>query len=201
MPPLENKCLYQATKLHDTVVYGGGMVMLDQIQGTTNLVKKHSGLKGKEKEVAVCASLLHKCFETKRIAQGVLPLTMTQVEQLAGSRVLSVIQELSTEPEDEAKSKIEQWQEKAEWAKNLSPQAQEILLAEKIMNFETSRDKPNPKKPLQWHQEYFQTRMIMVDVLKEVNPTLYRIAVKTKDAGLAKIAYLQKELGNSGNSL
>ena len=80
----------------------------------------------------------------------------------------------------------------------MSPQAQEILLAEKIMNFETSRDRPNPKKPLSWHQEYFHTRMIMVDALKDVNPQLYNIAVKTKDEGLDRIQIMQKVLGNGG---
>ncbi|MBR4927276.1 MAG: hypothetical protein IKY98_03005 [Alphaproteobacteria bacterium] len=198
MSELENKCLYYATRLHEGVVYGGGMVMLDQVKGTTDLVKKHSALTGEEKEIAVCAALLHKCFEKKRIAEGVSPLTMDQVKQIAGAKVLSVIQELASEPEDESKTKVEQWKEKAEWAKTLSPQAQEILLAEKIMNFETSRDKPNPKKPLAWHQEYFQTRMIMVDAVKDVNPQLYNIAVKTKNEGLNKILALQQTQSRCG---
>lgn len=198
MTELENKCLYHATRLHEGVTYGGGMVMLDQVKGTTELVQKHSTLDKEDKEVAVCASLLHKCFETKRIAEGVSPLTPEQIKQIAGPKVLSVIQELMTEPEDENKTKKEQWEEKAEWAKTLSPQAQEILLAEKIMNFQTSRDKPNPKKPLSWHQEYFQTRMILVDSLKDVNPELYKIAVQTKDEGLKKIVAMQKMLANGG---
>lgn len=198
MTELENKCLYHATRLHEGVVYGGGMVMLDQVKGTTALVKKHSALTGEDKEIAVCAALLHKCFEKKRIADGVSPLSMEQVSQIAGPKVLAVIQELATEPEDENKTKVEQWKEKAQWAKTLSPQAQEILLAEKIMNFETSRDKPNPKKPLAWHQEYFQTRMIMVDALKDVNPQLYNIAAKTKDEGLTKIMAMQQSLSHGG---
>lgn len=196
MTELENKCLHHATRLHEGVTYGGGMVMLDQIKGTTSLIKEHSVLKGDEKDILICASLLHKCFETKRIAEGVSPLTTEQIEQIAGPRVLSIIQELMTGPEDENKTKIEQWKEKSEWAKTLSHQAQEILLAEKIMNFQTSRDKPNPKKPLSWHQEYFQTRMIMVDALKDVNPELYKIAVRTKNEGLQKIIAMQKMLFN-----
>ena len=192
MNALENKCLFYATRLHDGVVYGGGMVMLDQVKGTADLVKKHSALTGTKKEIAVCAALLHKCFEKKRIAEDVAPLTMEQVCEIAGPKVLSVIQELTTEPEDENKTKVEQWKEKADWSKTLSPQAQEILLAEKIMNFETSRDKPNPKKPLSWHQEYFQTRMILVDALKDVNHELYNIAVKTKNEGLNKITAMQQ---------
>ena len=36
----------------------------------------------------------------------------------------------------------------------------------------------------------------MVDALKDVNPELYNIAVQTKNQGLAKIAMLQKQMGN-----
>ena len=103
MTELENKCLYHATRLHEGVTYGGGMVMLDQVKGTTELVQKHSTLDNEDKEVAVCASLLHKCFETKRIAEGVSPLTPEQIKQIAGPKVLYVIQELMTETEDENK--------------------------------------------------------------------------------------------------
>ena len=195
MTKLENKCLYYAEKLHSGVVYGAGLVILDQVKGTTNIVKAHSNLTGDEKETAVLATLLHKCFEKKRIAEGVAPLTPNDVKKIAGEKVLSVIQELASEPEDKNKTKMGQWEEKAQWSKGLSHQAQEILLAEKIMNFEVSRDKPNPSKPLSWHQEYFQTRMLMVDALKEVNPTLYHIAVQTKNEGLYKIAMMQKNMG------
>lgn len=201
MTALENKCLYQAQRLHEAVVYGGGLVMLDQIKATVALVQKHSQLTGDRKETVVCATLLHKSFEEKRIAEGVLPLTMDQVEHLAGLKVRSVVSELAGEPEDETKIKTEQWREKAEWAKGLSLEAQEILLAEKVVNFEVSRDRPNPKKPMSWHKEYYETRMLMVDALKEVNPTLFRLAVQTKNEGLHKIAFMQKNLSQEGNSL
>ena len=87
MTSLENKCLFHATRLHEGVIYGGGMVMLDQVKGTTNLVKEHSVLTGEEKEIAVCAALLHKCFEQKRIAENAAPLTMDDVRQIAGPKV------------------------------------------------------------------------------------------------------------------
>ncbi len=200
MTPLINKCYHQAEKLHNSVVYGGGLVMLDQVKGTARWVEGCSQLTGTDKEVVMCAALLHKCFESKRIADGVQPMTMDDVEKLAGPKVRSIVEELASEPETEGLSKEEQWKEKAEWAKGLSKEAQEILLAEKIMNFRVSRDRPNPKKPLAWHKQYYETRMLMVDALREANPELYRIAVQTKDAGLSKIQAMQKTMENSGRN-
>ncbi len=198
LTPLENKCLYMAQKLHKDVVYGNNMVMLDQVMGTTELVHRNSELRGKRLENLVCAALLHKCFEEKRIAQGVNPLSLDDVERLAGPQVRSIVAELASEPEDKNKSKIEQWKEKAEWAKGLSSEAQEILLAEKIMNFRVSRDKPNPNKPLSWHKEYYETRMLMVDALYETNPLLHRMATQTRDEGMFKIQALQTALAKNG---
>ncbi len=198
MTPLMNKCLHQAKRLHNDVVYGGGLVMLDQVLGTTDLIKKHTQFTGKDREVVVCAALLHKCFEEKRIADGVQPMSMDEVEKLAGPKVRSIIEELASEPENESLSKEDQWKEKAEWAKGLSKEAQEILLAEKVMNFRVSRDKPNPKKPLAWHKQYYETRMLMVEALREANPALYRIAVQTKDEGLVKIQAMQKAMMKDG---
>lgn len=201
MSPLENKCLYQAKKLHQGVIFGNGLVMLDQIIATTNLVKQFSQLTADKKEITVCASLLHKCFESKRIAPDVSPMNLNSVELLAGSAVRAIVEELSTEPEDETKSKKEQWQEKAIWARALSPEAREILLAEKVVNFKVSRDQPNSKKPLTWHKEYYETRMLMVEAIKETNPHLYQLAVKIKNEGLMKIYVMQQKSFNKENSL
>ena len=55
------------------------------------------------------------------------------------------------------------------------------------MNFETSRDKPNPKWPLERHQEYYRTRMIMVEALRGTNPALYNIATRVRDEGMERI--------------
>lgn len=194
-----NKCAHYAKQLHEDVVYGGGLNMMDQINGTVALVAKYSRLTGADKETALAAAFLHKCFEPKRIKEGVEPLTMDQVEKIAGPQVRAVVEELSTEPETETLSKVDQWKEKAEWAQKLSPAAQEILLAEKVLNFEVSRDRPNPKKPLTWHKEYFETRMLMVDKIKDTNPELYRVATQTRDQALVKInALLLKQSGHDG---
>lgn len=233
LKPTLNKCYYQAKCLHEGVTYGGGLVMLDQVIRTATILAGHSEGSSDEKKDAVCAALLHKCYEPKRIAEGVQPLTIDQVAKLAGENVAKVIAELATEPgekdsmpkarqfmaqeaniekylkeapeslkqyykesfkaeqtattEEQKKSKVEEWTEKSEWAKTLSPMAQQLLLAEKIVNYEVSRDRPNMKKPLAWHKEYFETRQIMVDAIQQASPKLYQIACKTKNEGMKRI--------------
>lgn len=175
----------EARRLHGGVTYGAGLSMLDQVMGTARLVDAHGT---HDHGTAVKAALLHKCWEVKRLAEGVAPLTHDQIRAMAGDEVLRVVSELGSEPEeDAAKSKDDIWREKSDWARALSMEAQEILLAEKIMNFETSRDRPNPKWPLTRHEEYYRTRMIMVEALKEANPALYDIAVRVRDEGMHKI--------------
>lgn len=196
--PLENRCHQQSIRLHQGVVYGGGMVMLDQVERTTQVLSENTLLTHKDREDAICASLLHKCFETKRIAKDVSPLSLTDVYNLAGTKVAKIVAQLASEPEeDKSKTKMEQWQEKAEWAKTLCPAAQEILLAEKIVNYETSRDKPNMNKPLEWHKEYYETRHLMVEALKTVNPKMYQLACQIKKEGLYKIAQKQQQIQQS----
>lgn len=230
--PMINKCLYQAEKLHKGVVYGGGLVMLDQVVRTADVLKESLEGSEAEKSKAVCVALLHKCFEPKRISEGVEPLTIEQVAHLGGAEVARVVAELATEPAESdsmskarayvvneaniekylkdasegvkqffkdslnpsiakaecpKKTKAEEWQEKAEWAKTLSPLAQQVLLAEKVVNYEVSRDRPNMKKPLSWHKEYYETRQLMVEAIKEASPELYKVACQTKAEGLKQI--------------
>ncbi|MDD3668936.1 MAG: hypothetical protein PHX68_01425 [Alphaproteobacteria bacterium] len=199
MTPLENKCLHEARRLHADVAYGGGRTMLDQVMETALLINLCTDLSIEDRETAICAALLHKCFEPKRIVQGAAPLTEGDVRRLAGDKVLSVVRELMTEPEDKTKSKRDQWAEKAQWAKGLSQPAREILLAEKIVNFTTSRDRPNPSKPPEWHLEYFDTRMLMVEALKDTNNTLYRIACQMKAHGVCAVSIMQAARARSND--
>ncbi len=182
-----------ASRLHKDVVYGGGLNMLNQVQRTAELVSKSGA-----DEATVIAAWLHKCQEAKRISPEAAPLELDFVRKHFGDKVAQIVKEVSSEPEEkEGQTKKEQWEEKSEWAKGLSKEAQTILLAEKVCNFEVSRDKPNPKKPLPWHLEYFDTRMIMVNQIGKANPYLKELAVKTKEEGIqaiqAKLA-LQKAL-------
>lgn len=164
-----------ATDLHKDVIYGGGLNMLDQVKRTAELIQENT--QSEDKESVLIAAYLHKSQETKRISEGKAPISLIEIAQKFGYKTAKIVSELSFEPEeDKNQTKTEQWQEKTKWAKGLSKESQEILLAEKICNFETSCNNPNPKKAPSWHIEYFNTRMIMVDALKEANPKLYEIA-------------------------
>lgn len=196
-----SKCHRKAAELHKGVVYGAGANMFDQVTRTAALLHTTSSLAGRERTDAICAALLHKCFEEKRIAEGQKPMTHEEVVALAGPEVAAIIAELRREPEDKNKSKMDQWKEKAAWAQTLSPAAREILLAEKIVNFETSRDNPNTSKALSWHIDYFNTRMLMVEAIKDTNPALYKEAVAVKDAALKMLKEPVRTLGHALKSI
>ena len=118
--------------------------------------------------------------------------------------VAGIVSELLSEPEeDKTQTKEQQWQEKTKWAMGLSKEAQAILLAEKLQNFEISRDKPNMKKPLQWHMEYYKTRMIMVDALQKACPALHNECVNVADEGMKSLQARQAALINqsAGNGI
>lgn len=171
-----------ATKLHAGVVYGGGMNMLDQVRQTAELIEQNTILENKD--AVVTAAWLHKCREIKRIADGQKPLSIYDVKKQFGTKVAQIVSELASEPDENPDfTKTQLWEDKTKWASTLSKEAQEILLAEKICNFETSCNKPNPKKEPAWHIDYFKTRMIMVEALKDVNPKLYTIARDLADKG------------------
>ena len=215
MTDLVKKCMDKAVELHDGVKYGRDQVMLDQVKRVADLVAAYSKLTGEDKENAVAAAYLHKCFEAKRIKSGVA-MTEDEVLSISNPRVLSIIRELSTEPEDKSKTKMAQWEEKAGWARTLSTAAQEILLAEKVVNFETdgrwaasvvrsrvaaeNGNKPDPYQPqpgskdtLDWHREYVATRTIMVDTLADINPRLYMAARKARAEAVLKMNAIEEQ--------
>ena len=202
MTPLENKCLYIAEKMHEGVSYGRGLNMLDQIKGTYALMAENTKLNGKERENALSAVFLHKCWEKKRIAENLEPMTMDDIEKHTNKDVRRIVEELASEPDEKAsQTKMEQWQEKAQWSKGLSLAAREILLAEKVQNFMVSRDKPNPNKTPEWHKEYIKSRMLMVEALKETNENLYQAACNVKDTIEEKLKVIDsnKKLNNPLN--
>ena len=215
MTDMKSKCVAKAVELHDGVKYGRDQTMLDQVMRVATLIEERSKLTGEDKENAIAAALLHKCFEAKRIKSGV-PMTEEEILAVSNPRVLSIIQELSTEPEDKSKSKVAQWEEKSGWARKLSTAAQEILLAEKVVNFETDArwaaavvrsrvaaengDKPDPYQPepgskdsLEWHREYIQTRTIMVDTLADVSPRLFVAARKARAEAVIKMNAIEDQ--------
>ncbi len=168
----------QAMALHHHVKYGAGN-MFEQVNGVARLIKDYSVAETKnEKEDIIIAALLHKSMETNRLAEGVDPLTVEEIEQTYGQNVASIIKEISSEPTT-PKGTPKDVENKliAEWAQTLSPAAREILLAEKVMNFKTSAEKPNMKKPPEWHLAYIETRMQVVEVLRPVNERMYQLCL------------------------
>ena len=167
---------------HSGVVYGGGMVMTDQLNGTASAIDKH--YKGKDKTEVLVTALLSKAWEEKRHNEKTKsnPKAGNSYEDLLknfGLTVAENIRAMSSEPD------LKDWHAMADWAKKQNPQVQVVLLAEKLQNFIVSRDKPNPKKEPAWHINYYNTRMIMVEALREACPALYVECVKVAEQGIA----------------
>lgn len=178
---------YIAETLHGGVVFGGGLVMTDQIERTAQIVSENKDLDPVSISVATIATYLHKSFEPKRIRPDRNPLTNEEIKAHFGPYIAYIVNALSTEPEDESKNKHDQWVEKAQWSTKLPIEAQLILLAEKKVNYEVSRDRPNMKKTLDWHKEYYETRSLMVDALATRFPELAKEVNAVKDQGMAVI--------------
>lgn len=187
MSILSEKCRYYAQKLHAGVVYENGSDTAEQVKGIASLVSIYSRLFGYKKEVVISAAYLSKCLAAKRIKDGVSPLTIAQVEKIGGPDICRIVTELSTEPETTGLSETEKWQEKAAWAKSLSQDAQEILLAEHALNFQIAHDRPDSQKTLQSQKEYFETRMLVVNEIASANQGLSHLATVMSREALIKI--------------
>lgn len=171
----------KAYEWHSGVVYGGGMVMTDQLNGTASAIDRL--YKGKDKTEVLVTALLSKAWETKRHNAETQnnPNAGNSYEDLMkvfGPTVANNIRAMAGEPDSK------DWHEMAAWAKKQNPQVQAVLLAEKLQNFIVSRDRPNPKKEPAWHINYYQTRMIMVDAIKEACPELHAECVKVAAQGI-----------------
>ena len=166
---------------HKGVEYGGGLVMTNQLNGTANAIDIH--YKGMDKTDVLITALLSKAWDAKRHNEETKnnPNARNTYEALVedfGKNIADNIQAMSTEPD------TKDWREMATWAEKQNPQVQAVLLAEKLQNFIVSRDKPNPKKEPAWHIDYYNTRMIMVEALREAYPALYVECVKVSEQGI-----------------
>ena len=172
----------RAYKWHNGVEYGGGLVMTNQLNGTANAIDVH--YKGEDKTDVLITALLSKAWESKRHNEETKnnpQQARNSYEALVedfGKKIADNIKDMSTEPD------TKDWHEMAEWAQKQNPQVQAVLLAEKLQNFIVSRDKPNPKKEPDWHINYYKTRMIMVEALREACPALYVECVKVSEQGI-----------------
>lgn len=190
---LIRKARAMAIYLHSGVAYGKNGKMLDQVTNTATIVSQNKDLSKEEVMIATIAAWLHKSWEAKRIQAGIPPLSNKEVSNKFGEKVAHIVTELSREPNEKYASKTDEWNAKTAWAKELSKEAQLILLAEKKVNFETSRDNPSMDKPLPWHLEYFATRSIMVDALAPSFPALAQEINQVRAQGESAIQQKIKE--------
>lgn len=177
------KAIQNVLRWHEGVVYGGGLVMTDQLVGTACCIRDH--YKGYNKNELILAALLSKAWEKKRHNEeskaNPVGTTYEELKQdFIGYKVADIVKALSTEPD------TKDWNEMAKWASSQTQEVQTILLAEKLQNFKVSRDNPNPKKPAEWHIDYYRTRMIMVEACKQASPELYAACVKVAEEGIER---------------
>ncbi len=193
MTPVENKALHVAEELHGKVKFGKSSTMIEQLRRTRELLAENTELKGDERDILLAASWLNKCHEAKRIdtENGKTPWTIEDVEKHFGQKVAKVVGELMTEPDEpEHLTKMQQWTIKAEWAQTLSQPSQQILLAEKIINYMQTRDDPTPKWSVARHKEYLDSRDLMVEAIKSASPRLYQLSRDVKKEALVSLEKL-----------
>ncbi len=182
-----------AKRLHGEVPYGNGSTMYAQVKATAAEIFENVG--SEDRSFLYCVALLHKSQEKKRIAEGLEPLSNSYIEEYFGTEGVKIIRELASEPDDlprgEAESdrdyKLRDGAAKAEWAKGLSAGAQKILLAEKLANFMTSWQNPNPKWSNEKHALYYESRMPLVEALKDTDADtkkMYDVCVYRMQEGL-----------------
>lgn len=184
-----------AHSLHAGKEYGKNSNMYEQIKGLVQVLDKYTTLQGTEKDNLLAAAWLSKSIEPSKIVEGKVALTLESIAQSCGTKVADIVNELCTEEKKEKdaekafkqeqldagvneenlkkESKDTVWLKKSVDALNLSHGAREILMAEKQSNFINDADTSRTKKGYTWHIEYYMTRMLMVEALKETNLELY----------------------------
>lgn len=196
MTPIENKAIHVAEDLHGKVKFGKSSTMIEQLRRTRELLAENTELTGEERDILLAAAWLNKCHEPKRIdtENGKTPWTIKDIENHFGSKVSQVVGELMTEPDEpEHLTKMQQWAIKADWAQTLSVASQQILLAEKIINYMQTRDDPTPKWSVARHKEYLDSRDLMVEAIKDASPRLYQLSRKVKGEALVSLEKLAQK--------
>ena len=106
------------------------------------------------KKDAYIAALLHKTGKDECLAAGKKPLPLGYIEKFFGPKVESIVKELQTAPTNR--------DDLALWAKTLSLEAQEILMAQDLAAM----------------KEGAAPRLIIINALKDANPKMYAEALK-----------------------
>lgn len=185
-----------AHSLHEGKEYGKNSNMYEQIKCLVEVLDQYTTLQGADKENLLAAAWLSKAIESSKLAPGKEALTLEGITEACGHQTADIVNELCTQekkekdaekaykqiqlnagvPEDSLRKepKDSVWLKKAQDALHLSHGAREILMAEKQSNFINDADTSRAKKGYAWHIEYYMTRMLMVEALKDTNPRLYK---------------------------
>jgi len=172
-----SETLRVAERLHKSVPYGDGLSAFDQVKRCAEIALNETG----DLQLAKLA-LLSKSQKPKKVADG-KTLPLNEIKELGDEKLVELVKLLGGEPSAAEKTDA-LWKAKIDWAKTLSPLAKQVLLIEKIVNFETSRDYPNPAWSSEKHADYIRTRMQIVEACKDANSKLYALACKTRDEAL-----------------
>lgn len=191
--PLLATVQQEAARMHSGINYGQSD-MYAQVYRTAEIVYQATGDIDLTK-----AAFMHKALEGKRIVGG-QPMDPEHLKILIGEKYLAIIQEF--QDYDDRTDKLPQ-SDKVNQAAKLSDGAKILLMAEKIANFETSTQSPNPKKPLSWHARYFETRMEVARAAKmESQPQMSLMLEQSYDAGVEALkARIDKRLVEQGSNL
>lgn len=240
MTNTENSIVLKAQELayllHNGKEYGRNSNMYEQIKALVEVLNPYTTLQGQDKDTLLAAAWLSKSNEPSKLGPEQQPLSISDISSIFGADVSKIVDELCTEEkkEKEAERAYKQgqldqgvkqedlkkepkesvWLKKSIAALTLSHGAREILMAEKQSNFINDADTTRTKKGYAWHIEYYTTRMLMVEALKDTNPQLYKglrdlavsgIAAHIVDAyqkeGLTPEAICDKLVKNKSNIL
>jgi hypothetical protein len=176
-----------AVQLHSGVKYGQSD-MLDHVLRVADTVYMATG--GDLRLTK--AALVHKAFEGKRINGG-KALSLEAVEDLVGEGPALAAFELQSYDDKTDKGTRT---DKVDGAKHLGRDAKVILMAEKIVNFRTSIDSPNPDKPFEWHVNYFQSRIDIARAGKNAHAGLADVLEKTYNEGIEALTrHVERHVG------
>jgi guanosine-3',5'-bis(diphosphate) 3'-pyrophosphohydrolase len=108
------------------------------------------------------AALLHDTVEDTET-------TVEEVRANFGEKIAGIVGEVT---DDKSLPKADRKRLQIEHAPHISPEAQQVKLADKICNLRDVANTPPPGWPLARRQEYFDWAKRVVDGVRGVNPTL-----------------------------
>lgn len=188
-----------AKDLHLSVPFGDNSTMFYQVLRCRELARQTND------PALEAVALLHKSQEPSKIAYYRRPLSDEDITNLVGYTTSKGIEKNVSAALKDLKAEPRPLEEKLKWSQKIRKLAKGMLLIEKIINFEESIDslnhtKENPHGKTkghtpEWHLRYFNTRMPIVDNVRNSYPKLFDIAENRYEIGtsIAKDIIAQKD--------